>query len=582
MPVRVVLHHDGEWRLFESPRRVIQATTTDEVLAAMRDVEAAVATGLHAAGFVCYEAAGGFDPALQTLPCGALPLVWFGLFDAFKVVRAPTRTTGSEPIDWRLATDIEDYRQRLEAIRDALADGRSYQVNHTERLYSDHSDMRALFSQVASDAPYAALIETNTFTIVSASPELFFDLRATTIVCKPMKGTAGRALTSAADRERARWLSASIKNRAENVMITDMVRNDLGRIARVGSIRVSDLFAVQKLRNVWQMTSTVTAITDASITEIFRALFPGASITGAPKASSMSIIHELESTPREIYTGVIGYLGPARQARFSIAIRTAWTDRASGRATYGAGGGIVWDSDPEEEFAELLAKTNVVRTTSEPEFRLLETLLWTPTGGWFLLRQHLDRLVASAEYFSFEVDLQDVQRVLDKSVDGARSPLRVRLKMDRSGALETSSQSLGPTPSTVAEIRLVPGWVDGTDVLMYHKTTHRVRYDAAGAGSEVLLVDATGRITESTIANVVYRWRGERYTPPIEDGLLPGTFRAWMLELGMVQERSLHRDELLEVDELLLVNALRGVRKVERVLTPEGNVLFEPWRSVRS
>ena len=575
MPVRVLLCHDGEWRLFESPRRLIRATTTDEVLAAMQDMEAAVTTGLHAAGFVSYEAAAGFDPALQTLPCGALPLVWFGLFEGFDVVQAPARTTSFEPIDWRLATGIEDYRQRLTVIRDALAEGRTYQVNHTERLYSDIADMRSLFSQVAADAPYAALIETDTFTIVSASPELFFDLRGTAIVCKPMKGTAARALTSGNDRERARWLSTSIKNRAENVMITDMVRNDLGRIAVPGSVQVADLFAVHRLRNVWQMTSTVSAITDASITGIFVALFPGASVTGAPKASSMSIIRTLESTPREVYTGAIGHVGPDRHARFSIAIRTAWTQRASGRAIYGAGGGIVWDSDPDEEFAELLAKTNVVRAATEPMFELLETLLWTPTGGWFLLRQHLDRLAASAEYFSFRFDEQAVLNALDEWFDPSDGAQRIRLTLGRMGDIEIKRQRLVPSPLQVADIRLVRGWVDVSDVLMYHKTTHRVRYDAAGAGGEVLLVNEAGSLTESTIANIVFYLQGERYTPPVEDGLLPGTFRAWMLQLGIVQERSLHESELSAIDELLLVNALRGVRKVERVLTPEGKVLFE-------
>ena len=575
MPVHVVLRHDGEWRLFESPRRVIHAKTSDEILPAMQDMEAAVATGMHAAGFVSYEAAAGFDPALQTLPCGALPLVWFGLFEGFDVVQAPARTTSFEPIDWRLATGIEDYRQRLTVIRDALAEGRTYQVNHTERLHSDDADMRSLFSQVAADAPYAALIETDTFTIVSASPELFFDLRGTAIVCKPMKGTAARALTSGNDRGRARWLSTSIKNRAENVMITDMVRNDLGRIAVPGSVQVADLFAVHRLRNVWQMTSTVSAITDASITGIFRALFPGASVTGAPKASSMSIIRTLESTPREVYTGAIGYVGPDRHARFSIAIRTAWTHRASGRAIYGAGGGIVWDSDPDEEFAELLAKTNVVRAATEPMFQLLETLLWTPAGGWFLLRQHLDRLAASAEYFSFRFDEQAVLNALDEWVDPPDGAQRVRLTLGRMGDIEVERQNLVPSPSQVAGIRLVRGWVDVSDVLMYHKTTHRVRYDAAGAGGEVLLVNEAGSITESTIANIVFSLQGERYTPPVEDGLLPGTFRAWMLQLGIVQERSLHESELSAIDELLLVNALRGVRKVERVLTSEGKVLFE-------
>lgn len=578
MLVRVLLRHDGEWRLFESPRRLIRATTTDQVLVAMQDMEAAVATGLHAAGFVSYEASAGFDPALQTRPCGELPLVWFGLFDGFDVVQAPAKTAGSPPIDWRLATRIEDYRQRLTVIRDALAEGRSYQVNHTERLHAHIADMHSLFSQVAADAPYAALIETDTFTIVSASPELFFDLRGTAIVCKPMKGTAARALTSGNDRERARWLSTSIKNRAENVMITDMVRNDLGRIAVPGSVQVADLFAVHRLRNVWQMTSTVSAITDASITGIFRALFPGASVTGAPKASSMSIISTLESTPREVYTGAIGHVGPDRHARFSIAIRTAWTERASGPSIYGAGGGIVWDSDPDEEFAELLAKTNVVRTVTEPVFQLLETLLWTPAGGWFLLRQHLDRLSASAEYFSFRFDEQAVLNALDESVATADAAQRVRLTLSRMGEVEVKGQDLVPLPAQVADICLVRGSVDVSDVLMYHKTTHRVRYDVAGAGSEVLLVNEAGSITESTIANIVFSLQGERFTPPVEDGVLPGTFRAWMLELGLVQERSLHERELSGIDELLLVNALRGVRKVERVLTPEGKVLFERSR----
>lgn len=578
MPVRVLLRHDGEWRLFESPRRVIQTATTGDVLTAMQDMEAAVATGLHAAGFVTYEAAAGFDSALQTRSRGELPLVWFGLFDGFEVVQPPARTAGSEPVDWRLATTIEDYRQRLTVIRDALGEGRSYQINHTERLHADFADMRSLFSQVATDAPYAALIETDTFTIVSASPELFFDLRGAAIVCKPMKGTAARALASGGDRGRARWLSSSIKNRAENVMITDMVRNDLSRIAKVGSVQVTDLFAVQRLRNVWQMTSTVSATTEVSITEVFRALFPGASVTGAPKASSMVIISTLESTPREVYTGAIGHVGPDRHARFSIAIRTAWTPGGAGRANYGAGGGIVWDSDPDEEFAELLAKTNVVRTVTEPGFQLLETMLWTPGGGWFLLRQHLDRLAASAEYFSFRFDEQAVLQALDESVATAGTAQRVRLTLSGTGTVEVKGQDLVPSPSQVGDIQLVHGWVDVSDVLMYHKTTHRVRYDAAGAGSEVLLVNAAGRMTESTIANLVFSLRGERYTPPVEDGLLPGTFRAWMLQLGIVQERSLHTRELSQIDELLLVNALRGVRKVERVLTPEGKVLFEQSR----
>ena len=322
------------------------------------------------------------------------------------------------------------------------------------------------------------------------------------------------------------------------------------------------------------MTSTVTATTTASVSRIFAALFPGASVTGAPKAASMRMIRQLEDTPREIYTGVIGRMSPDRQACFSIAIRTAWTDGTTGRSTYGAGGGIVWDSDPQDEFAELLAKTRLLEARVAPRFGLLETLLWTPHNGWFLRRQHLQRLIASAGYFGRKVDLAALGRALDAAVQGRQQSQRVRLVLDDDGHIDVTAVPHVITSPDVARMVVVSGHVDAADVFMYHKTTHRSRYERAGAGQEVMLVDDRGRITESTIANVVYRLDGQLYTPPVSDGLLPGTFRAWMLELGVVRERSLTLQELDRVGELMLVNSIRGVRRVDRLLTVDGKDLF--------
>jgi para-aminobenzoate synthetase/4-amino-4-deoxychorismate lyase len=358
--------HSGHWLIFTGPLDVLVASRPEDVLDVMLEAERRVEKqGLYAAGFLSYEAARGFDPAYVTHTNGQLPLVCFGLFSSVQRRKDLPWPNDQfrQPMTWTLTTSSDSYLERFLAVKQHLELGNAYQINYTVRMRAEHV-LRPwdLFRRMAVDAPQAAYMECRHYAIASASPELFFHLDGERLLCRPMKGTMRRGATMAEDQALAQELNDSVKNRAENLMITDMVRNDLGRIANFGSVEVSDLFEIEEYPTVWQMTSSVTAQTKAPVTEIFRALFPCASVTGAPKVSSMAIIAELEDTPREIYTGAIGFMGPGRQSRFSVAIRTALIDRCTNEAVYGVGGGIVWDSDPDEEFRECQYKARILTT----------------------------------------------------------------------------------------------------------------------------------------------------------------------------------------------------------------------------
>jgi para-aminobenzoate synthetase/4-amino-4-deoxychorismate lyase len=362
--------HSAQWLVFTDPLDVLVARQPADVLDVMLEVERRVNKhGVYAAGFLSYEAARGFDPAYVTHGNTQLPLVCFGLFSS---VQRRDDLPGSgnhsdQPVGWTLTTPRGRYCEQLSSIKQQLELGNTYQINYTVRMRADNViEPWGLFRRMSAGVPQAAYVECRNFAIASASPELFFNLDDERLLCRPMKGTAKRGATIAEDLALRQELHDSIKNRAENLMITDMVRNDLGRVASFGSVKVSNLFGLEEYPTVWQMTSTVAARTRASVVEIFQALFPCASVTGAPKVSSMAIIAELEDTPREIYTGAIGFLGPGRQARFSVAIRTALIDRYTNEAVYGVGGGIVWDSDPDEEFRECQYKARVL---TEPATR---------------------------------------------------------------------------------------------------------------------------------------------------------------------------------------------------------------------
>ncbi len=577
----VVLHDaaTGRWLKFRNSQEVLAATRIDDVVPTLRKVETLVNRhGWWAAGFLSYEAAPAFDSALRTRPPSRFPLLWFGLYDEPAAIELPARRDAEAYAlgDWAPSVSRTAYDEAISKIKARIARGDTYQVNYSFRLRAPFSgDTWAFFLDLsrAQQADYVAYVKTDRSTICSASPEVFFQLNGRHIVSRPMKGTAARGRTLAEDEAQAEWLRHSEKDRAENVMIVDMIRNDIGRVAEIGSVRVPSLFDVERYPTVLQMTSTVTAKTDATLTEILTALFPCASITGAPKPRTMHIIADLETTPRRIYTGCIGYIAPNRRAQFNVAIRTVLVDEAAGQAEYGVGGGIVWDSERGSEYAECQTKAQVL-TERRPEFSLLETMLWEPDGGYFLLDYHLRRLQDSAIYFGFPVDTSHVrERLLKLAASLPDEPHKARLLVARDGAGGTPPVTIEAAPLHLDQparrlkIRLAPAPVDSGNRFLYHKTTHRAVYDDAQDAcpdcDDVLLWNERGEITETTIANVVVELDGELVTPPVDCGLLAGTFRAWLLDQRQIREQTITIEDLRESDEIYLINSVRKWRKAE-------------------
>jgi para-aminobenzoate synthetase/4-amino-4-deoxychorismate lyase len=475
-------------------------------------------------------------------------------------------------LDWQPTVTASAYRAAVERIKTHIHDGDTYQVNYTYRLRAPFvGDPWAAFARLAAaqETPYAACVDTGDWVLASASPELFFTLEGQAIASKPMKGTAARGVTQAEDLAQAAALKNSEKDRAENVMIVDMVRNDLGRVAIAGSVHVPRLFDVERYPTVWQMTSTVAARTTAGLAELFGALFPPASITGAPKVETMRLITGLEAGPRGVYTGTIGFVAPGPRMQFNVAIRTMAVDRRRGQAEYGVGSGIVWDSDPGREWAECETKSRVL-TAVMPEFRLLETLKWMPPEGFALLERHLRRLTESAQYFGFPVDVVRVRDALERAASGwGGESRRVRLLVPRGGEPGVESVLLPAPVVGRPRVAVAQVPVDVADRFLYHKTTHRRVYEEARAAhpdvDDVLLVNACGELTESTIANLAVELDGRLCTPPVDCGLLAGTLRAELLERGELTERVLMRGDLRRSRRVCLLNSVRGMWEVEVV-----------------
>ena len=565
----VVLQVDGGWRRFLNPARIIVADTVMDVAPALREIERAVEQeAFFAVGYVAYEAGAAFGLTTHTTELNAPPLLWFGLYRDFQSVDTPASNGAYRFGKWRPSLGFEAYETAIARIKDAIGTGDTYQSNFTFQLRADFTgEPWVLFAGMAAAqrSEYCAYIDLGRFVVCSASPELFFRLEDSTLMSRPMKGTAPRGLTAADDRRQIEWLRLSEKNRAENVMIVDMIRNDFGRVARTGSVRVPSLFDVERYPTLLQMTSTVTAETDASLSDILAATFPCASITGAPKVRTMRIIHELEPEPRGVYTGAIGYIAPGRRACFNVAIRTAVIDRDLGRATYSVGSGVVWDSDAASEYDECLLKARVLEPRPEgaADFRLLETLRWTADEGYYLLERHLARLRESAEYFNFQIVNATIMNELSSTAARLNEPTRVRLLVDRRGRAEVEAHPLPPSdPSAPLRVGLARMPIVTTDIRLYHKTTRRDVYDAARATrpdcDDVILWNERGELTETTIANIVLEIDGRHYTPPVSAGLLAGTMRAQLLESGEIEERVITLEDLSRATGLWLINSVRG------------------------
>ena len=578
-PRRVVLRDEtsGKWLDFTSPCHILTTRRIQEVLPLVRQIEEATREdGLYAAGFISYEAAPAFDQSLSVKDDGEFPLLWFGLFEQVnEITLLSNHKEAVSSVKWQPSVTPEEYRRCLHTIRNFIRNGDTYQVNFTYRLRArmDVSSWH-LFVHLAGDeeAPFAAFVDTGDWAVCSASPELFLRIDGERLESRPMKGTAARGLWFTDDQAKKAALWSSEKERAENVMIVDMVRNDLGRVALCGSVHVSSLFEVEKYPTVWQMTSTVCARSCEPLDRILQASFPPASITGAPKRRTMEIIAELESSPRRIYTGTIGFVTPKRRAQFNVAIRTVLLHKASGCAEYGVGSGIVWDSTPADEYEECLTKTRVLSPITH-DYDLLETMLWSPSG-YSLIEYHMKRLAQSADYFGFQVDFRRIQDQLASVAARLPSrPHRLRLLVSRRGSVRCEATPLESTSISFSDVVLARSSVDTGDIFLYHKTTCRGVYEDAvrmcPGSDDVLLFNEAGQVTESTVANVAVEIDGVLYTPPVRCGLLPGTQRAWLLDHAQLLERVITVQEALSSPNIFLLNSIRGMQKVQIRLAEE-------------
>jgi para-aminobenzoate synthetase/4-amino-4-deoxychorismate lyase len=575
MPSLAVLYDPqaGNWLRFCDPVEEIEVHLLEEVLPALAQIEQRVdQEGLYAAGYVSYEAAPAFDEALQTHTPGDFPLLRFGLFATVERIDLPAPPESTVRPDWQTQETAQTFSRKIDAIHSAIARGETYQVNLTFPLSSAfNQEPWSFFLQLVhgQQASGAGFLQSERWAICSVSPELFFSRDDDHLTMRPMKGTAPRGRTLEEDYRLANELKKSVKNRAENIMILDMVRNDLGRVAPPGEVTTEEICTLEKYPTVWQLTSTATARSEASLAAIFQALFPCASITGAPKAQTMQIINTIETCPRNIYTGALGWLEPGRKAHFNVAIRTALIDRQQNTAVYGVGAGITWDSDSAEEYRECLNKAAVLKQ-SMSDFALIETLRWTPGKGYFILAEHLSRLQASADYFDIGVNREVVSDYLQTMAkDFPNTPQRVRLLLHNDGRLEGTFATLDKTQTLPLRIRLAAEPIDSQEVTLYHKTTQRQLYESCLAEGtdvdEIVLWNEQGQVTECCTANLVAEICGKFVTPPVSSGLLPGTYRDFLLKRGVLTEQTLSADELSNASRIYLINAVRKWRRAALV-----------------
>ena len=574
--------------LFSEPIDIISASTPEDVPSAMQRIEAGVASGLHAAGFFAYELGYVLEPKLRPLlpEKRNVPLLWIGLY------QAPLEMTSAEVEHWLAThtrsgsfrfTDVSlswseaDYLQRFTEVIEKIRAGDIYQLNLTfkSRFRLSGSPLTFFLDlRQKQRVAYGGIVDTGEVTVLSASPELFIEQDGRTIFTRPMKGTAPRAGTEEADAEARRELSADVKQRAENLMIVDLMRNDIGRISEIGSVEVTDLFTVETFKTLHQMTSGVRATLNegVGVADLMRAIFPPGSVIGAPKIRAQELIRQLESEPRGVYCGAIGYISPKGRALFNVAIRTPVIFR-NGDGEMGIGSGVVFDSQGPKEYAECLLKMKFL-TDPVKRFDLIETLLFDPAeGGFVLLERHIERLATSARYFAFAYDEAATRQVLDNAVAGKNGRQRVRLLLSENGELTVTTTPLSASdPKAVMRFALSSSRVDSADLFLFHKTTRRELYDRERQEyadrlkvDEVVYFNERGELTEGSFTNIFIEKNGELLTPSLSSGLLPGTLRAELIAEKRAREEVLTLADLQGADAVYLGNSVRGLVRAERI-----------------
>jgi para-aminobenzoate synthetase/4-amino-4-deoxychorismate lyase len=549
---------------FEQPQQTLLAHTPGQVKPLLQAVDALSKQGFWCVGYLRYEAAPAFDAALQVHDSDG-PLAWFGIYE--NTLPWPVETHSQErdaetSVCWHSAPDRPDFDAAMTRIHQAIAAGDLYQVNYTAPLHGDFSgDAKTLFERLHRAQPqgYAAFIDTGFEQVLSVSPELFFDWNDGRLLTRPMKGTAPRGCSAEEDATLTAALVASPKERAENVMIVDLLRNDVSRVAQPHSVKVPHLFTVQTLPTVLQMVSDVTAVTRPGTTlcDVFSALFPCGSVTGAPKVQAMRMIKSLEPTPRGIYCGAIGVVRPGGHATFNVAIRTVTL--GGKQASCGIGSGITADATAQAEWQEWRIKRGFLERASQ-SFQLLETLR-LEQGVFQHLEAHLARLQRAAKHFAYRLDEAHIRRVLNDLITD-RSAWRVRLIIDSSGHAQAQAFALTPSPSPVTLQLAKRPFDDAHSEFTRFKTTHRAHYDAFAptdpAVFDTLLYNEAGELTECTRGNIALLIDGRWVTPPLRCGLLDGVGREIALKEGRLVEAVVRLEDLPRVQALAFVNSLRG------------------------
>lgn len=589
--------------LFFRPKTRLVCRKDDSAGDFFREIENYLDQGLYLAGWFAYEFGCLLEPVLHKKlkrgPAGTL-LASLGVYDepvVFDHLR--NRFTGALPwpasaestlrpdfriSNLRLNESPERYFANIAKIKSLIEAGDTYQVNYTLKLlFSLTGSPEKLYQTLRRNqsVSYGAYLRDGDRRIMSFSPELFFKKEHTSCTVRPMKGTIRRGLTPEADGQLKEFLRHDPKNRSENIMIVDLLRNDLGRVCRRGSVTTESLFEIETYETLHQMTSTVkgTISGEAGLEEIFHSLFPCGSVTGAPKIRTMEIIHELEAAPRDIYTGAIGFITPARDMKFNVPIRTLLL--AGNQGEMGIGSGVVYDSDPEKEWEECQLKGRFLTSTPSPDFQLIETILWQPGSGFWLLEEHLERLENSAAYFGFHFNRREIMGKLMGLAGGfATVPQRVRLTLDKNGAIALSATEWASRPKTdlpertAAETlpwaRFADATVDTNSPYIYHKTTRRDLFDRERQKAledgcfEALFVNARGEVTEGSITNIFILAEGKILTPPIDCGLLNGVFRRYFLKNcpRPIEEKILLPKDLEQAEAVYLGNSVRGLVEV--------------------
>ncbi len=558
-------------RVFELPSDVWVAHRPGEVMPLLEQVSKAAHQGHHVLGFLSYEAAGAFDSQAQTHSQGTFPLACFAVY------ASPAISLGQPPapenektglVAWQLDKGPEAYEQDIDAIKQAISRGEAYQINHTLRTHAHfEGSSLTIYERLlrTQQADYSIWMDCGAWHILSLSPELFFQVNGQKITTRPMKGTSPRGHDEKTDHQLRAALQHSEKNRAENLMIVDLLRNDLSKICQTGSVQVQDLFQVESYPTLFQMTSQITGqLKDGvSLPQVFQALFPSGSITGAPKLKAMEWIRKLETSPRGAYCGALGWVKPGGDAIFNVGIRTLRYEPGSGSLECGLGGGITWDSRSTEEYLEIQTKARFLQHDTK-EFDLLETMK-LDNGEFWLEDYHLKRLLHSSHQLGFPVPkIQEMQALLKEYADQFRQGCyRVRLRYGHGGATHMEGYPLEPAPAHLVRVSMASFGIPRDLPLLTHKTTSRDWYERAaselpGDAFDVLLWNTDGELTEFTRGNLVVETPEGRFTPPVQSGLLPGTYRQYLLDRGEIRERPWRVSDLREASAIWFINSVRG------------------------